>query len=326
MPAQRPAQNEVSDSELALLETQSQGDYLCDGISGSFFEMHREDSMELVNDPRFFTTTVVEKRLTAFSGLATLGTLFIASSISQMFELKKNLDLGCCRPDQIRDWFQLIGFVLHMMVSFLLTTAVFVQVQQIFYTYRLLTAGPTGFEQASLFYLHPIITKWRHRAMKSFFSGIPFYCFASGWVLAVKFVKDAHAENLERLGELADDLDVSVNTTFRTFMQKSAWSVSHDSETVGELGMEYKAWIVTHPADSTPVQNLASLSMVNHTILAVIIMGIFTVFCCFLNSIRMSHLATFQLIQHDGHHKPVKDLTLPLRAGSSRSQTWLLET
>jgi len=312
----------VDNVTVSDLETQSQDDCLFGGVADACIPMQRKDSMELVNDPRFFTTTVIEKRLYAFSGLATLGTLFISSSMSQMYALKKNTELGCCSLNELRDMFQLSGFFLHMIVAFMLTTGVFVQVQQIFYTYRLLTSGPTGFEQASLFYLHPTMTKWRHRAMQSFFSGIPAYLFASGWVLSVKFVKDAHAENQSRLAELAMDLGVQQNTTFRTFMTATSWASLGEAGTLGQLRTQWQDWIVHHPADATPVHNLALLNMNLHSFLAAFVLVIFAMFCCFLHRIRMSHLATFQLIQHDGHYKSVKDLMAPLRAGSSRSQNW----
>merc|ERR1712110_1376136 len=56
-----------------------------------------------------------------------------------------------------------------------------------------MTAGPTGFELASMFYLTKTITMWRHFAMKWLMNGLSIFILASGITLFVKFIKDAKA-------------------------------------------------------------------------------------------------------------------------------------
>merc|ERR1712070_655926 len=90
---------------------------------------------------------------------------------------------------------QLAGFAIMTCVAYCLAVGTFVQVHQIFFTFRLLTAGPTGFEQASMFYLNRTIVMWRHFAMKMMMNGMIFYMVGSGAILCTKFYKDASAKN-----------------------------------------------------------------------------------------------------------------------------------
>merc|ERR1712151_1149966 len=54
-----------------------------------------------------------------------------------------------------------------------------------------MTAGPTGFELASMFYLTKSIVMWRHIAIKCLLNGLALFLVSSGITLFVKFVKDA---------------------------------------------------------------------------------------------------------------------------------------
>lgn len=301
---------EITDEHIEDFEQQ-----ILPGQCGLEGMLPRSESMELVNDPRFFLGSVVEKRLLAFQGLTVLGTLFVSSSIMQMFVLKKNMNLG-----ELLGWLQLVGFVCHMLVCFLLVTAVSVYVQQTFYIYRLLTAGPTGFEQASLFYLNESITGWRHFAMNGMLSGIPGFMLASGIELLVKFVKDAKTKYEAQLKFLANDLGASKSiTAFRHFMHGR----DTDGLSMGMLKQDWDDWKLFHQDDLERVPPLTSMKA--HWSVAIAVFVSMFVFCLFLRRIRSQHLAAYQLL-HLASQDRVDKLTTPLRSvGSTSRRGRLLE-
>merc|ERR1719382_476991 len=85
-------------------------------------------------------------------------------SVKQMFTLEKEIKI-----DTMKGVIQYTGFCLMCVVFVLNLTTVIVLIQQLFMTYRLLTAGPTGFEIAKSYYLNPNIVTMRHMAVKGFF-------------------------------------------------------------------------------------------------------------------------------------------------------------
>merc|ERR1712060_616517 len=56
---------------------------------------------------------------------------------------------------------------------------------QTFFTNRLVTAGATGLELASAYYLHPDVVNWRHVAVKCLGYGLPLIMQSAGIVLYV---------------------------------------------------------------------------------------------------------------------------------------------
>lgn len=86
--------------------------------------------------------------------------------------------------------FQLIGFGLLCLVVFANMFAVYVGVAQPYHTYRLMTAGPTGFESAAAYYLHKDIISYRHAAVKLMLLSMPVFCFSSAFRMVVKFDTD----------------------------------------------------------------------------------------------------------------------------------------
>merc|ERR1719337_844018 len=117
----------------------------------------------------------------------------LGTSMGQLFSLKKNMDFtkwhaifGC-----LGVW-ELVGFLLQMMVTFMCLISLYTICHQLFYTIRLMTAGPTGFELASIFYLTKTIVMWRHFAIKCLLNGLGLFLVSSGITLFVKFIKDAH--------------------------------------------------------------------------------------------------------------------------------------
>jgi len=153
------------------------------------------ESMDVSNDPRFFAKNVMDKRLSAFKSLTIVSSLMFGTSVKQCFELKKNMDFSSYEPyvGNIAIW-QMTGFCTSLVVTFMCLLSLYVIAHQLFYTYRLMTAGPTGFEQATVFYLTRAITIWRHVAIKCLFNGLWAFMALVGIQLFVKFYKDADSE------------------------------------------------------------------------------------------------------------------------------------
>jgi len=153
------------------------------------------ESMDVSNDPRFFASNVMDKRLAAFKSLTIVSSLMFGTSLGQCFKLKKNMDFQSYEPyvGSIAIW-QAAGFLISVVVAFMCLLSLYVIAHQLFYTYRLMTAGPTGFEQASVFYLTRVITVWRHIAIKCLFNGLWAFMALVGIQLFVTFYKDADSE------------------------------------------------------------------------------------------------------------------------------------
>eukprot|EP00747_Dinoflagellata_sp_TGD_P111321 gnl/TRDRNA2_/TRDRNA2_171199_c0_seq6.p1 gnl/TRDRNA2_/TRDRNA2_171199_c0~~gnl/TRDRNA2_/TRDRNA2_171199_c0_seq6.p1 ORF type:complete len:252 (-),score=42.27 gnl/TRDRNA2_/TRDRNA2_171199_c0_seq6:71-826(-) len=149
-------------------------------------EVIRAESMDLNNDPRFSLGNVLDKRLKAFAGLSLVSGLMVGNSIGRCFGMKKNMDLS--------EWsgiVQLISFLLMNCVLFMSVTCVAILAHQLFYSYRLMTAGPTGFEIAASFYLNGNIIMFRHLAIKCLLLSLPIFLTSSGLSLLVAFHRDS---------------------------------------------------------------------------------------------------------------------------------------
>jgi len=163
---------------------------------GWFSGLARAESMDLVNDPRFFTGNVLDKRLGAFAKLSMVTAIMLGTSMGQMFALKKDMNFEEFVFGWLpMGWIQFSAFLLEMTVLFCCLIAVYVMVHQIFFTIRLMTAGATGVEQASMFYLNRTICMWRHIAIKCLLNGLWIFIMSAGILVFVKFYKDAAAKN-----------------------------------------------------------------------------------------------------------------------------------
>ncbi|CAK9104077.1 unnamed protein product [Durusdinium trenchii] len=145
--------------------------------------------MDLQNDPRFFQDNVLNKRLAALSGMSVVSGLMV-SVCTGVLEKRKNLNfetwdgrVRCC------------NFLLLSLVLFLNTVATYVPMAQTYHTYRLETAGPTGFEIASSYYLNRNIVAWRHFSVFCLLNGMTFYLISYGVRLTVSFSEVATNED-----------------------------------------------------------------------------------------------------------------------------------
>lgn len=184
------------------------------GIFGSLAEglnLVRTDSMELQNDPRFFHGNVIDKRLKAFHGLTIISGLMLGTSMGALFSLKKDFTLQAIFP--YVGYMQTAGFLLQMSVAFMNIIALYVIAHQMYYTQRLVTSGPCGFEAASMFYLNKTITMWRHFSIKCLMNGLWVFILSAGIQLWCKFYKDAERTH-EHIKETKINLDTHLKIGF----------------------------------------------------------------------------------------------------------------
>lgn len=164
----------------------------CWGACPQGFQLARAESMDITNDPRFFAGSVMNKRLMAFKSLTIVSSLMFGTALGQCFKIKKDMDFSKWDPlvGNIAIW-EFVGFLLSVIVASMCLFSLYVISHQLFYTIRLTTAGPTGFEQASMFYLTRVMVVWRHLAVSCLFNGLWLFIILVGIQFFVTFYKDA---------------------------------------------------------------------------------------------------------------------------------------
>jgi hypothetical protein len=177
----------------------------------------RAESMNISNDPRFFAGNVMDKRLAAFQTLTIVNSLMFGTALKQCFQLKKDMDFSK------REWlvgsiafWQIASFFIAMAIAIMCLVSLYIIGHQLFYTYRLMTAGASGFEQAAIFYLTRSITTWRHLSIKFLFNGLLLFLVLVAIQLLVKFYKDAEgvpANDYEEVVIMNLQQGQSMNTT-----------------------------------------------------------------------------------------------------------------
>mmetsp|Transcript_55823 Transcript_55823/g.180960 ORF Transcript_55823/g.180960 Transcript_55823/m.180960 type:complete len:252 (+) Transcript_55823:121-876(+) len=145
----------------------------------------RSQSMDVQNDPRFFSENVISKRLAAFKTICVVAVLMVNLSVKQMFTLEKDISLHT-----VGGVINYTGFCLMTLVFLMNLATVIVLIQQLFMTYRLLTCGPTGFEIAKSYYLNPNIVTMRHVVVKGFFCSLPLFVASSSCMVYASFDKN----------------------------------------------------------------------------------------------------------------------------------------
>ncbi|CAJ1345516.1 unnamed protein product [Effrenium voratum] len=143
----------------------------------------QSDSMDLQNDPRFFQSNVLNKRLAAFSKveLGVISSLML-SACTHVIEMKKDLNF-----QTTEGILRALSFGLLSIVMFLSIITTYVGVAQMYHTCRLETAGPTGFEIATSYYLNPNIVAWRHFAVRCMIHGLTIFLISTGIRVSVTF-------------------------------------------------------------------------------------------------------------------------------------------
>jgi len=168
----------------------------------------RSTSMDLVNDPRFFTDSVIDKRLAALGALSVISGLMVDTALGEVNGMKKDFDYENFWKDPLDPIFQLIGFAIMTVVLFANLISTYVGVAQPYHVYRLVTSGPTGFEAATSYYLNKNIAWWRHYAIKCMLAALPLLLLSTGLRLVVKFDKDSWTG-----GDLPDNVPTGARIT-----------------------------------------------------------------------------------------------------------------
>mmetsp|Transcript_60341 Transcript_60341/g.143767 ORF Transcript_60341/g.143767 Transcript_60341/m.143767 type:complete len:248 (-) Transcript_60341:300-1043(-) len=144
----------------------------------------RANSMDVSNDPRFYTDNVLNYRLTAFGSVAIVSGLMVQNAMDHVFEMNKQM-----LPRDEVGIFQLISFFLMVVVLCLSLVATYIGVAQPYHTIRLMTAGPTGFECAASYYLNKSIVFFRHMGVKAMLLSLPLFALAQGPRIYNKFYR-----------------------------------------------------------------------------------------------------------------------------------------
>lgn len=147
--------------------------------------LEREGTAEMVNDPRFFTENVIDKRLAAFEAVAIVTEIMAAEAVKQCFEISK--DFSFVGPLWFVGVIQLSGFLIMVAVMFMDLVAASVLSLQLFFTIRLMTAGPTGFDKAARFYSDNRMWSWRERAIFCVKWSIVGFMLSTGFMLFTTF-------------------------------------------------------------------------------------------------------------------------------------------
>jgi hypothetical protein len=150
----------------------------------------RTDSMDVVNDPRLFSKNVLNFRLQAFHLLHIVAGLLMKNALGQLLRTDKRMILFEDGKISINGCLQLICFASICGIFFQTVLAIYVGIAQPYHTYRLMSAGPTGFDAATSYYLNRNITAWRHYAIKGLLSCLPLYILEMGLRLSVKFDRE----------------------------------------------------------------------------------------------------------------------------------------
>merc|ERR1712037_179054 len=136
------------------------------------------------NDPRFFDDNVIDKRLTAFTALSVVSSLMAGAACDQFFPFIEEANTKLMGThDFVRRFMQLFGFGLMCIVLFLNVLATMVFGVQFYFTYRLMTSGPIGFETARSFYLDTKMTYYRQLSAKGLIWGMPMFILSTGCML-----------------------------------------------------------------------------------------------------------------------------------------------
>lgn len=144
------------------------------------------ESMDITNDPRFLQDNVIDKRLTAFTGLGVISSLMVGTVLGDIYVMDKDLAL-----DVVDGWVEITAFLINSFILFGNLVAIYVSVAQTYHTYRLMTSGPTGFEMSASYYLHRHMCFWRHFAVKFMVVSLPTFLFSTGLRMFYKFQRAA---------------------------------------------------------------------------------------------------------------------------------------
>lgn len=165
-----------------------------DGLAGFLVSsgVVRSESMDVINDPRFFQDNVINYRLAAFSSLSVVSGLLTQNTMTELFEMNKDMQLftQSHRIYHPMGMLQLSAFSVLIVILGMNMLSTYVGVAQPYHTIRLMTAGPTGFDSAASYYLNQNIVVFRHAAIKSMLASLPLFILQIALRIMVKFDRD----------------------------------------------------------------------------------------------------------------------------------------
>lgn len=208
----------------------------------------KSDSMDITNDPRFFTDNVLNYRLAAFAGLSVVSGLMIQNAMDHVFDMDKRIKL-----DSAAGVCQAIAFFTLIVVLFLNVIATYVGVAQPYHTVRLMTAGPTGFEMATSYYLNKSIVVYRHLAVKSMLISLPLFMMQSGLRLIVKFKRENGHDEMQSLSLVEAQLMGGVSCAILMLMGFFVMYMDWKHKVIFQ---ERFATLSTHPSMTAHMQSL----------------------------------------------------------------------
>lgn len=207
---------------------QEKGDYSLIETGPHEDDARSDYSMDMINDPRFTTPTVLDKRLFAFTAqVGLVAGLTAGSSLARCFGLERHLAFGFCSPTPlfkvVQSCLNLVSFFGMSIVLCLSLYCTLVSVNQSYYGNRLMTAGTNGFELARWFYMNPEMVLMRHRSIKFLTRALILLLLSSGGMLYVKFCEDQDVEaGYETNDEQTSVVQSRSNQTFLLNLTNSA--------------------------------------------------------------------------------------------------------
>jgi len=182
----------------------------------------REGTAEMVNDPRFYTENVIDKRLAAFEAVAIVMEIMASEAIKQCYELPMEFEL--IGPYWHVAVFQAIGFALMISVLYMATVATAVLSLQLFFSIRLMTAGPTGFDKSAGFYTDKRMWQYRENAIFGVKWGVVCFFLSTGFMLYVKIWEAGASEETVEHDEKAGrpEHKIAAAVTLAIFLWLSA--------------------------------------------------------------------------------------------------------
>lgn len=169
--AEPPPESDIGAEDSSVVDLEKLGPVMS-SLEG--LGLFRSESMDMSNDPRFFQASILNKRLAAFSGLGVVSGLMVGFTQSSVRGLG-NMDFTT-----LEGKLHGLAFLITSIALFANIIATYVSVAQVYHVYRLESAGPTGFEMATSYYLNANIVAWRHLAIKCLLLSLPLFLVSTG--------------------------------------------------------------------------------------------------------------------------------------------------
>jgi len=169
-PVSRRLDSEISDSQMEFeFDGASSKSEWFAGMVNVFF---RTDSVDVNNDPRIMSDSVIAHRLSAFSNVVIAAMLLCTLAFSAVLVLAPSAAKQTTKRESWINLAALIGMLLTMCMNLFCTVVV---IQQNYLVNRIGTSGAMGFEMSKSLYLNRTFVTLRHVAISCFYRSIPLF-------------------------------------------------------------------------------------------------------------------------------------------------------